>query len=97
MRLRADIYWGSRQWQKAAEHIELLYGDRWKSFEPLTDGERADMLRAGVAYSLAEDKIGIARLRDKYAAKMAQGPDGRAFDVVTGGLGPEQPGIPRGG
>ena len=97
LRLRADIYWASRQWQKAAEHIELLYGDRWKSFEPLTDAERADMLRAGVAYALAEDKIGIARLRDKYAAKMKQGPDGRAFDVVTGGLGAEQPGIPRGG
>jgi hypothetical protein len=88
LRLRADIYWAARQWQKAAEHIELLYGDRWKSFEPLTEAERADMLRAGVAYSLADDKIGISRLRDKYAAKMAQGPDGRAFDVVTGGLGP---------
>ena len=91
MRLRADIYWASRQWQHAAEHIELLHGDRWKSFEPLSDTERADMLRAGVAYALAEDKIGIARLRDKFAAKMAQGPDGRAFDVVTGGLGVSSP------
>ena len=91
LRLRSDIYWASRQWQKAAEHIELLYGDRWKSFEPLTDAERADMLRAGVAYALAEDKIGVSRLRDKYAAKMAQGPDGRAFDVVTGGLGASSP------
>jgi hypothetical protein len=91
LRLRSDIYWASRQWQKSAEHIELLHGDRWKSFEPLSDGERADMLRAGVAYALAEDKLGIARLRDKYAAKMAQGPDGRAFDVVTGGLGVSSP------
>ena len=91
LRLRSDIYWASRHWQKAAEHIELLYGDRWKSFEPLTDAERADMLRAGVAYSLAEDKLGTARLRDKYAAKMAEGPDGRAFDVVTGGLGSNSP------
>ena len=49
------------------------------------------MLRAGVAYSLAEDKLGAARLRDKYAAKMAEGPDGRAFDVVTGGLGSNSP------
>ena len=49
------------------------------------------MLRAGVAYSLAEDKLGTARLRDKYAAKMAEGPDGRAFDVVTGGLGANSP------
>jgi hypothetical protein len=91
LRLRSDIYWASRNWQKAAEHIELLYGDRWKSFEPLSDAERADMLRAGVAYSLAEDKLGTARLRDKYAAKMAEGPDGRAFDVVTGGLGTGSP------
>jgi tetratricopeptide (TPR) repeat protein len=91
LRLRSDIYWASRQWQKAAEQIELLHGDRWKSFEPLTDAERADMLRAGVAYALAEDKLGTARLRDKYAAKMAQGPDGRAFDVVTGGLGVNSP------
>ena len=88
LRLRSDIYWAARRWQKAAEQIELLYGDRWKSFEPLSDVERADILRAGVGYALAEDKLGIARLREKYAAKMAEGPDGRAFDVVTGGLGP---------
>jgi Pyruvate/2-oxoacid:ferredoxin oxidoreductase gamma subunit len=91
LRLRSDIYWASRNWQKAAEHIELLYGDRWKSFEPLSDAERADMLRVGVGYALAEDKLGAARLRDKYAAKMAEGPDGRAFDVVTGGLGSSSP------
>ena len=91
LRLRSDIYWASRNWQKAAEHIELLYGDRWKSFEPLSDVERADMLRVGVGYALAEDKLGAARLRDKYAAKMAEGPDGRAFDVVTGGLGSSSP------
>jgi tetratricopeptide (TPR) repeat protein len=87
VRLRSDIYWAARRWQKAAEHIELLYGDRWKSFEPLTDAERSDILRAGVAYALAEDKIGIARLREKYVAKMAGGPDRRAFDLVTGGFG----------
>ena len=73
LRLRSDIYWASRNWQKAAEHIELLYGDRWKSFEPLSDAERADMMRVGVGYALAEDKLGAARLRDKYAAKMAAG------------------------
>jgi tetratricopeptide (TPR) repeat protein len=88
LRLRSDIYWAARRWQKAAEHIELLYGDRWKSFEPLDAAERSDILRAGVAYALADDKIGMARLRDKYAAKMADGTDRRAFDLVTSGLGP---------
>jgi len=88
LRLRADIHWAARNWQKAAEHIELLYGDRWKSFEPLTDTERADIMRAGVAYAMADDKIGRARLRDKYAAKMAEGTERRAFELVTSGLGP---------
>lgn len=87
LRLRADILWAARRWQKAAEHIELVYGDRWRSFEPLTDAERVDLLRAGMAYALAEDRLGIARLRDKYAAKMAEGPDGKAFNVVTSGIG----------
>jgi hypothetical protein len=36
---------------------------------------------------MAEDKLGAARLRDKFAAKMADGPDRRAFDLITGGLG----------
>jgi tetratricopeptide (TPR) repeat protein len=91
LRLRSDIYWAARRWQQAAEHIELLYGDRWKSFEPLSDAERPDILRAGVAYAMAEDKLGAARLRDKFAAKMADGPDRRAFDFITGGLGPSSP------
>ncbi|AMN43292.1 tetratricopeptide repeat family protein [Rhodoplanes sp. Z2-YC6860] len=91
LRLRSDIYWASRNWQKAAEHIELLYGDRWKSFEPLSDIERPDILRAAVAYAMAEDKLGVARLRDKYVAKMADGPDRKAFDLVTSGIGASSP------
>lgn len=87
-RLRADIYWAARRWQKSAEQIELLHADRWKGFEPLTDIERMDILRAGIGYTLAEDRIGTSRLREKFSAKMAQGPDNRAFEVVTGGLSP---------
>jgi tetratricopeptide (TPR) repeat protein len=91
LRLRSDIYWAARRWQKAAEHIELLYGERWKSFEPLNNSERSDILRASLGYALAEDKIGMARLREKYVAKFASGPDRRAFDVVTSGLRPNSP------
>jgi hypothetical protein len=88
MRLRADINWAGKHWQKAAEQLELAYGDRWKDFEPLTGPERTDILRAGVAYAMAEDKLGAARLRDRYAPKMTNGPDAQAFAVITGGLGP---------
>jgi hypothetical protein len=87
MRLRADIHWAAKHWREAAEEIELLHGERWKSFQPLSDAERADILRAGIGYVLANDSIGIGRLREKYAAKMAEGPDRKAFQTVTAGGG----------
>lgn len=87
MRLRSDIDWASRKWRQAAEEIELLYGERWKQWQPLTDVERCDILRAEVGYALAEDKLGLERFRDKYAAKMAGTPDARAFEIVSAPLG----------
>jgi hypothetical protein len=83
VRLRSDIYWAARRWRESAEQIELLYGDRWRDFQPLTSEDKNDIIRAGIGYSLAEDAIGIARLREKYAAKMENGADRIAFDAAT--------------
>jgi tetratricopeptide (TPR) repeat protein len=85
-RLRADIQWAARRWRDSAEVTERFYGERWKEFAPLDDGERADVLRGAIGYALAEDRLGTDRFRQKYAAKMAEGPDGRMFDVVTAPL-----------
>ncbi len=87
IRLRSDILWAAQRWREAAEQIELLYGNRWKDFTPLTPAERQDILRAGIGYALGEDAMGLQRFREKYAAKMADGPDRRAFDVVTAPIG----------
>jgi tetratricopeptide (TPR) repeat protein len=86
-RLRSDIYWAAKRWSDAAEQIELLYGDRWQGFEPLDDTERSDILRAAVGYSLGEDTLGVMRFRERYSAKMGDGIDRRAFDLVTAPLG----------
>ncbi|MDE2373489.1 MAG: tetratricopeptide repeat protein [Hyphomicrobiales bacterium] len=87
IRLRSDILWAARRWAKAAEQIELYYGDRWKEWQPLNEVERADILRATVGYALGEDTLGLSRFRQKYAAKMAQTPDARAFEVASAPLG----------
>ena len=87
IRLRSDILWAARRWRDAAEQIELLYGERWREFTPLSDAERADILRAAIGYALGEEPLGLGRLREKYAAKMAEGPDRRAFDVVSAPIG----------
>jgi hypothetical protein len=86
-RLRADILWAAKRWRKAAEQIELLYGDRWQQFTPLSGAERIDILRAAIGYALAQEPIGLARLRDRYMAKMADSPDAHAFEVVTAPIG----------
>ena len=86
-RLRSDILWAARRWSEAAELIELLYGDRWQDFAPLAETERVDILRAAIGFALGEDMIGLLRFREKYAAKIGDGPDRRAFDVVTAPIG----------
>jgi hypothetical protein len=90
-RLRADILWKARRWRDAAEQIEKFYGERWSQFTPLSEQERADVLRAAVGYALAEDSIGLDRLRTKYAPKMVEGPDRRAFEVLTSPLHAKPP------
>jgi tetratricopeptide (TPR) repeat protein len=87
IRLRSDILWAARRWGEAAEQIELMYGDRYKDFQPLTDIERQDILRGEIGYALADDALGLGRFRGKYAAKMAQTPDARAFEIVSAPLG----------
>ena len=92
IRLRSDIMWSAKRWREAAEQIELMYGARWKEFTPLTDAERTDILRAAIGYALSEEQISLERLREKYAVKFADGPERRAFDVVStpiGAAGPE--------
>ena len=87
IRLRSDIYWAARRWRESAEQIELLYGERWKDWQPLNEVERADILRAEVGYALGEDALGLDRFREKYAAKMAGTPDAHAFQVASAPLG----------
>lgn len=82
-RLRADTYWKAKEWGAAAEQLESMHGSLWSSAEPLSDVQRSDILRAAIGYSMANDQIGIDRLRQKYAVKMSEGPDASAFEIVT--------------
>ena len=81
--LRADILWRSKRWQDTAEQIEQMMGDRWSVSEPLDQDEQTNILRAGIAYSLSDDRLGLDRLRRKYAKMMSETPVSGAFDVVT--------------
>ncbi|QZO00986.1 hypothetical protein [Chenggangzhangella methanolivorans] len=82
-RLKADILWAARRWPEAGEALETALGSAWRAPSPLDASQRSDVMRAAIALSLAEDGFGIDRLRQKFSAKMADGPQASAFEVVT--------------
>jgi tetratricopeptide (TPR) repeat protein len=81
--LRADIYWESGNWPAAGQKAEELVGDRWKDTTPLTADERRELMRAAIAYSLANDEASLDRLRTHFSGKMNASTDASAFTVVT--------------
>jgi hypothetical protein len=81
--LRADIYWQSGQWEQAGQKAEEALGTRYSDATPLTDGERQDVMRAAVAYSLANDQPSLDRLRTNFMPKLRGTPDASGFAVVT--------------
>ena len=87
IRLRSDIHWAARQWRESSEQIELYYADRWRDFKPLNAVEKGDVIRAVVGYALAEDAIGLARFREKYAPLMSGEADRTAFETASKPMG----------
>lgn len=82
-RLRADVYWAGSRWSDLAPAIELLIDGREKDAKPLDALDRYDILRAAIAYTMAEDDHGLQSLRNRFVTMMADTPDAAAFEVVT--------------
>src|SRR5471032_1351422 len=82
-RLRADIYWDSGNWAVAGQKAEEMLDTHWSDAPPLTDAERSELLRAAVAYSLANDQTSLARLRAHFAPKMKGTQDANLFAVLS--------------
>ncbi len=83
-RLRAEVLWGADRHQESGEQFERLLGGRWAEDLALDEREQHDVLRAGVAYALAQDEVSLDRLRNKFGGKMSGTKSASAFDVVTG-------------
>jgi len=81
--LRADIYWESGNWAVAGQKLEEMLGTRFSDQAPLTAAERMTVLRAAVAYSLANDEKSLERLRINFTPKMKAAPDGNLFAVLA--------------
>lgn len=82
-RARAAALWRGKDWQNAGEAYERLLGSIWEGEGKLANAQRLNVIRAAIAYTLAEDKLGTERLRTKFTAKMAKSSDAQTFDVIT--------------
>lgn len=81
--LRADILWAAGDYAAAGRALEDLLGLSWTSDEPLEDAEQFDVLRAAIAYVLANETEGVERVRQKFAEKMTEGPRAASFAIVA--------------
>lgn len=80
--LRIDAYWKARRHREAAESIETLYSadiDRGN----LSPVARMNVVKAAVGYVLANDQIGLSRLRNRYSDIMSRAPEWPMFAFVT--------------
>ena len=82
-RLRADVYWESGNWAVAGQKAEEMLDTHWSDAAPLTDTERAELLRAAVAYSLANDQVSLGRVRAHFMPKMKGTRDANLFAVLS--------------
>lgn len=81
--LRVDAHWRAKRYQEASEILELLYTPALEQNE-LSTAARNNVVKAAVGFVLANDQIGIVRLRERFAEPMSQTPEWPLFSFVTG-------------
>ena len=83
--LRIEANWDAKNYEAAGDLLEAMYTPNaaGNSGPALTQSGRMDILRAAVAFALADDKIGLSRLRAKFSDALAKGPEWPMFDYVT--------------
>ncbi len=83
-KLRADIAWHAGYWDEAAIALENVIVDRNISLtRPLDATNTALILQRAVALNLANDRVGLAGLREQFLDVMAQTDKAKIFEVVT--------------
>jgi hypothetical protein len=81
--LRVEANWNARNYEKVGNLLEVMYAPEAAGGQVLSPTGRMDLVRAAVSYALAGDRIGVSRLRGKFADAMAKGAEWPMFDYVT--------------
>lgn len=84
--VRADILWRQKDWAKAGALLERRLGERWKTEGALPLADEANLIRAGVAYSLADDQKSLDRLSQRFGKFADTAQNGDAVRVALAGM-----------
>lgn len=82
-RLRADISWQAGFWAEAADALTQVLEDQAPGGAPLDEKQTQIVMNLAVALNLANDRIAIANLRNKYGELMTKTAKAHQFEVIT--------------
>lgn len=85
--LRVDALWRSKNFGRAAETIEVIYSPG-EAAPALDQPGRMQVIKAAVGFVLANDRLGISRLRSKFGETMSASSEWGVFDFVTSDISP---------
>ncbi len=81
--LRADVFWGGKNWTQLVPTIRRLMGDGWRRNEALTELQRLNLIRLSISMTFTEDRAGLIEIRRRYGSQMRQGDFANAFELLT--------------
>jgi hypothetical protein len=79
--MRVDGYWKAKNYVAASDLIETIYSR--DPLEDLVPQARTHIIKAAVGLVLANDELGLSRLRSKFSERMANSPEWGLFDYIT--------------
>ena len=79
--LKVDGYWKAKNYSAASDLLETIYSA--DPTEPLNQDARMNIVKAAVGLVLANDPLGMSRLRAKFSERLAQTPEGPMFAYIT--------------
>ncbi len=82
-RIRINIYWQAKDWQKLTSTIENILKNRQDITAPVTMDESEYLLKLALAYVFTNNKEQLQYLRDYFTPLMVKNPNYKIFDFVT--------------
>ncbi len=83
-RLRVDIAWGVANWDEAAQAMQdIILDEDIPPRGPIKPDQATLILNRAVALNLADNRVALANMRERFGQAMNATDKGKLFDVVT--------------